>query len=92
MAYQIMKPRFLLGQTVATSGVIALGVDMTYYLFRHHCGDWGDLCDEDKRANENALEHGERILSYYRLPDGQKIYILTEWDRSSTCVMLSEEY
>ena len=87
-----MEPRFPLGRTVATSGAIALNIDLTRYLFRHHCGDWGDLCDEDKRANEMALQRGERILSCYQLPEGQKIYILTEWDRSSTCVMLSEEY
>jgi hypothetical protein len=92
MAYHMMKPRFPLGATVATSGAIALGVDLTRYLFRHHCGDWGDLCDEDKRVNEDALKQGERLLSCYQLPEGQKIYILTEWDRSSTCVMLAEDY
>jgi hypothetical protein len=92
MAYHIKKPRFPLGRTVATAGAIALGIDLTRFLFRHHCGDWGDLCDEDKQANEDALIHGDRILSSYRLPDGRKIFIITEWDRSSTCVMLAEEY
>lgn len=92
MAYHIMNPRFPLGITVATSGAIALGIDLSHYLFRHHCGDWGDLCDEDRQANENALIHGERILSCYQPPEGRKIFIITEWDRSSTCVMLSEEY
>jgi hypothetical protein len=92
MAYRLMKPRFSLGRTVATPGAVELEIDLGRYLFRHHCGDWGDLCDEDKQANENALEQGERILSCYRLHEGQKIYIITEWDRSSTCVMLSEEY
>lgn len=92
MAYHIMKPRFPLGRTVATSGAIALEIDLSHYLFRHHCGDWGDLCDEDRQANESALIHGERILSCYKLPEGRKIFIITEWDRSSTCVMLSEEY
>lgn len=92
MAYHIMKPRFPLGRTVATSGAIALGIDLTRYLFRHHCGDWGDLCLDDKQANENALIEGARVLSCYKLPEGHKIFIITEWDRSSTCVMLSEEY
>lgn len=92
MAYHIMKPRFPLGRTVATAGAIALGIDLSHYLHRHHCGDWGDLCQDDKQVNENALIHGERILSCYQLPEGRKIYIITEWDRSSTCVMLSEDY
>jgi hypothetical protein len=92
MAYHIMKPRFPLGRTVATPGAIALGINLTRYLHRHHCCDWGDLCQDDKQANEDALVHGERILSCYKLPESRKIYIITEWDRSSTCVMLSDEY
>lgn len=92
MAYHIMKPRFPLGRTVATSGAVALKIDLGRYLFRHHCGDWGDLCDEDRKSNEDALIHGDRILSSYKLPDGHKIFIITEWDRSSTCIMLAEEY
>ncbi len=92
MAYHIVKPRFPLGQTVATPGVLALGIDLNCYLLRHHCGDWGNLGKEDKQANQDALEHGDRIFSSYILPSGHKIFIITEWDRSSTCVMLSEEY
>lgn len=87
-----MKPRFPLGRTVATPGAISLGIDLFHYMHRHQYGDWGDLYQDDKYANEDALEQGERILSCYRVPSGQKIFIITEWDRSSTCVMLSEEY
>jgi hypothetical protein len=54
--------------------------------------DWGDLCDEDKQANEEALEQGFRILSCYRVGGGRRIYIITEADRSSTCILLPEEY
>jgi hypothetical protein len=92
MAYHLMTPRFSLGQTVATPGAIALGIDLGEFLHRHHCGDWGDLDDCDKRLNEDALSHGDRILSHYRLDDGRRIYIITESDRSSTCVLLPEEY
>lgn len=92
MAYHIMQPRFPLGETVATPGALALGIDLTPYMRRHHCGDWGDLCDEDKQANEEALEHGFRILSCYKLGGGKRIYIITEHDRSSTCCLLPEEY
>ena len=88
-----MEPRFPLGRTVATPGAIALGIDLASYMHRHHCGDWGDeLCAEDKQANEDALVHGSRLLSCYRTPAGDRLYIITEWDRSVTTVMLPEEY
>jgi len=88
-----MQPRFKLGRVVATPGAISLGVDLTHYLFRHHCGDWGEeLCADDQQANEDALEPGARILSMYSTPGGERIYIITEWDRSVTTVMLREEY
>ena len=92
MAYHIMKPRFPLGKTVATSGAIALGIDLTRYLFRHHCGDWGELCEEDKQANEDALEHNTRLLSCYKTPKGDRLYVITEHDRSVTTILLPEEY
>ncbi len=92
MAYRIMEPCFPLGTTVATPGAIALGIDLGALLHRHHCGDWGDLDDCDKRMNEDALKEGDRILSHYKLGDGRRIYIITESDRSSTCVLLPEEY
>jgi hypothetical protein len=82
MAYRIMEPRFPLGRTVATPTAMALGIDLASYMHRHHCGDWGDLDECDKQANEDALIHG----------GGRRIYIITEWDRSSTCIMLPEEY
>jgi hypothetical protein len=87
-----MEPRFPLGKTVATPGAMTLGIDLASYMHRHHCGDWGDLRDEDKQANEDALVHGDRILSHYKVAGGRRIYIITEWDRRSTCIMLPEEY
>jgi hypothetical protein len=92
MAYHMMEPLFPLGKTVATPGAIALGIDLASYMRRHHCGDWGDLCDDDKQANEDALDHGDRILSCYKVGGGRRIYIITEADRSSTCILLPEEY
>ncbi|MEI7911361.1 MAG: hypothetical protein WCK77_17140 [Verrucomicrobiota bacterium] len=92
MGYRFMTPRFSLGRIVATSGAVALNVDLEALLRRHHYGDWGDLDDDDRQANEAALIHGDRILSHYRLAGGVRIYIITEHDRSSTCIMLREEY
>lgn len=92
MPYQLMQPRFPVGMTYATPGALALNVDLTRYLHRHHCGDWGDeLCAEDKAANEHSLKDGTRLLSRYSTPGGS-IYIITEWDRSVTTIMLPSEY
>ena len=93
MPYEIMQPRFPVGMTYATPGALALEVDLSKYLRRHHCGDWGDeLCAEDKAANEQALKDGSRLLSCYRTPAGDRLYIITEWDRSVTTILLPSEY
>lgn len=84
-------PRFPLGRTVATPGALATGVDLQKLLWRHHRGDWGDLCAEDAALNDQALGDGGRLLSSYLTPAG-KIYVITEWDRSSTCCLLASEY
>ena len=93
MPYEIMQPRFPVGMTYATPGALALDVDLMKYMRRHHCGDWGDeLCAEDKAANEQALKDGSRLLSCYRTPAGDRLYIITEWDRSMTTILLPSEY
>ena len=87
---------FCLGQIVATPGaLLALeqaGNSGSEFLNRHACGDWGDLCPEDRQANDEALKDGMRLLSSYRLSDGTKIWIITEADRSVTTLLLPEEY
>jgi len=92
MGFHLMTPRFPLGRTVATPGALALGIDLASYMRRHHCGDWGDLEAGDKQANEEALNDGTRILSCYQVGGGERIYIITEADRSSTCILRPEEY
>ena len=77
---------------LATPAAMALGIDLSSFMRRHHCGDWGDLGDEDKQSNKEALEDGFRILSCYQVGNGRRIYIITEADRSSTCILLPEEY
>ncbi len=90
------RPRFSLGLVVATPGAIAAADAandvLMRYVARHVLGEWGDLAAEDIRANEHALKHGLRLLSTYHLRDNTKIWIWTEADRSSTCVMLPSEY
>ena len=55
-------------------------------------GDWGDLNAADRAANDRALQSGERIISAYRLGNDQKIWIITEADRSATTIVLPAEY
>jgi hypothetical protein len=90
------RPRFALGQVVATPGALeALRTagQLPFAFLRHHqSGDWGDLCEEDKAENELSVEQGFRILSAYRLPTGVKIWLITEADRSATTVLLPSEY
>ena len=99
---QQAKPQFRLGQVVATPGALdafqRTGQSPTIFLQRHAAGDWGDLCDEDKRANDAAIAHeGDperhaRVLSAYRLKDQTKIWIISEHDRSATTILLPSEY
>ena len=88
--------RFPLGQVVSTPGALEAmanaGQDGRELLARHSRGDWGNVCDSDKQANDRALEAGERILSAYSLRTGTKLWVITEADRSSTCILLPDEY
>jgi hypothetical protein len=91
-----LGPRFSLGQTVMTPGAIEafqtndqLPIEL---LKRHIKGDWGEVCKDDSEANEQALEHGSRIMSVYFLKDQTKIWIITEADRSATTLLLPSEY
>jgi len=90
------KPLFTLGQVVATPGALELlesaGKAPSQFIAKHHGGDWGDdLCDEDKELNDAALKDGSRLFSAYTVGN-DKIWVITEADRSSTCVLLPSEY
>jgi hypothetical protein len=91
-----MMPKFSPGQLVATPGALEAleesGQSPAEFLSRHVAGDWGEVCAEDKILNDDALECGARLLSSYTTSKGVKIWIITEADRSSTCVLLPEEY
>jgi hypothetical protein len=62
------------------------------FLGRHVAGDWGQVCAADAAENELSVNEGFRILSAYTLNTGTRIWIITEADRSSTCVLLPDEY
>jgi hypothetical protein len=91
------KQLFELGHVVMTSGAAALNVDFAPYLARHLSGDWGPTLDEfDRRQNDLAVREGLRILSAYDVPiaggENERIWIITESDRSSTTVLTPVEY
>jgi hypothetical protein len=88
--------RFLLGQVVATPGALAAlqesGEEAMTFLELHQSGNWGQVCPEDWHENEVSLKHGFRLLSSYKLKTGTTLWLITESDRSSTCLLLPEEY
>jgi hypothetical protein len=88
--------RFALGQTYMTPGaeeaLMIAGQTGIEFLRRHMSGDWSELSDEDVRENELSLREGFRVLSTYRTVKGQKLWIITEADRSATTILLPSEY
>ncbi len=85
---------FPLGRVVITPN--ALGqlspADVQLGLQRHQAGDWGELDEEDRLENDNALRTGLRLLSAYRAANGVIFWIVTEAGRSATTVLLPEDY
>jgi hypothetical protein len=88
--------RFPLGRIVATPGALAAfeqaGESPLSFLTRHGSGDWGALDEQDREANERGVRSGERILSAYLLRTGERMWVITEADRSVTTLLLPSEY
>jgi hypothetical protein len=93
--------KFSLGRIVATPGALealqAAGQDAGEFLRRHVTGDWGDLDDEDRQANDAALIDGSRLLSAYVTRKGERIWVITEAVndvglRYCTTLLKPEEY
>jgi hypothetical protein len=91
-----ITPMFALGHVVATRGSMnamsELSIAPISLLHRHVTGDWGDLDTADRKANSDAIDSGMRIFSSYQINPETKIWIITEADRSSTTLLLPEEY
>ena len=87
---------FALGETFITPGaqeaLEIAGETAIQFLRRHMSSDWGEVSEDDARENELSLREGFRLLSAYRTVRGQKIWIITEADRSATTILLPSEY
>lgn len=90
------RPLFALGQVLATPGALELlethQLTALTFMLRHVSGDWGDICAEDRRSNADALQYGYRLMSVYVLSKAERLWIITEADRSRTTLLLPEEY
>ena len=91
-----LEARFPLGRLAATPGALeamaASGQTAEFFFARHASGDWGEVNEEDQKLNDEALVHGDRILSAYRTLKGVRLWVVTEADRSSTVALLPQEY
>lgn len=89
---------FDLGRVVITAAALEFceehdGLNFDQLLARHQRGDWGDMDSDDKKANDRAIQAGDRIVSGYDIgTEDDRIWIVTEADRSSTCILLPEDY
>lgn len=85
-----LKPLFHTGKLLITPVALAAlrenGVPVISVMLRHIAGDWGTVSDSDRQQNDLSIAAGLRLLSIYRLPDGNRIIVTTEWDRSNTTI------
>jgi hypothetical protein len=95
IAPRIIK-KFALGQLVATPGALSAieraGQSPSVFIERHLKNDWGEVCNDDWNLNDQALDDGDRILSAYRTSLDERIWVISESDRSATTILLPDEY
>ena len=90
------KVLFDLGQTFMTIGAREALKESNQtaneFLARHQIGDWGLVCADDRRENDLSVKKGFRIFSAYKTSKGEKLWVVTEADRSLTTILLPSEY
>jgi hypothetical protein len=89
-------PLFPLGHTYSTPGALEAlseaGQGAAEFLQRHQTGDWSEMCEEDRKENEFSIDKYLRIFSAYHTSKGEKLWVITEADRSVTTLLLPSEY
>jgi hypothetical protein len=95
------KPKFDLGQILATPGALEAlqesGQTPAFFLSKHSRGDWGEVCASDAQLNDQALVDGSRLLSAYRTPKNERLWVITEakddqGHRAATTILKPSEY
>lgn len=90
-----LKPLFHPGRLQVTPAALTAlrnhGIPVISVVLKHIAGDWGVVSDDDWLQNDLSIAIGLRLLSIYVLPDKTKIWVTTEWDRSSTSIRLAED-
>jgi len=91
---QVPVALFRLGRIVATPNALSelSQQDMLSAIKRHQAGDWGEVDEHDRQANDRALSNGTRLFSVYRSVNGIPFWVITEADRFTTTVLLPEDY
>lgn len=86
--------KFRLGKIVSTPNALdrLTREDILLAIGRHQAGDWGDVDEEDRKANERALVEGTRLWSVYHAGNGVKFWLITEAGRGYTTVLLPADY
>lgn len=92
--FAIEEPRFNLGRMVITSNANAILApeEVRLALWRHSRGDWGDVCTEDAKMNEQRIPEKGMILSAYQSAKGEKFWVITDPGHEVTTVLLPEDY
>lgn len=89
------KALFRLGKFYITPGALAACEDFATtpptLITRHALGDWSEMSEDDQQANRRAIDDGSRIFSAYQVRN-RRFFVITEADRSSTTILLAEEY
>ena len=88
------KAKLRLGRIVMTHSAMnwLAEEDIFRAIQRHQAGDWGDVSEEDRSANDQALVSGTPMVSVYRTPQGITFWLITEADRSVITIFFSEDY
>ena len=88
----LFQPGHIVSTRGALRALIQARIDGRTLVERHLRGDFGELCTDDREQNSLAIQLGARVLSSYLLPTQQKVWVITEADRSVTTLLLPEEY
>jgi hypothetical protein len=88
------QPKLTLGQIVITSNAhsVLTTDDVTIALRRHAFGDWGTVCAEDWKTNNQRCREKGMVLSAYESAKGTPFWVISDPGHEVTTVLLPEDY